>query len=356
MQQVEGENETEQLCFFEEMALAARSARLANAQQKALFEQQKRGADMQKLKELTERLAKDHRSPRTRRDYADDWRLFTTWCAENGFDPLPASHETIELFVSHELQRGRKTTTTSRRLHAIRAMHRTVNLPDPVKDSRANTQLSNWRKEHREESHAKAALSPDELRRIVRVMRTDEKGTRDRAIMVFGFSSALRRSELSALDLADLQISKKGVIVQIRKSKKDQEQKGATISIFAGKKPATCPVVCLRAWLKVRGKWDGPLFTAMNSGGYHGSDSWSRNRLNATAVADIVQESVQRIGLDPAHYGAHSLRAGLVTAALTSGQQAISIMKTSRHKSLAMVERYNRPKAFAVNLLAKVAL
>jgi site-specific recombinase XerD len=52
------------------------------------------------------------------------------------------------------------------------------------------------------------------------------KGLRDRALLLFGFASAMRRSELVALDLADLEETERGLLVTVRRSKTDQEGQG----------------------------------------------------------------------------------------------------------------------------------
>jgi hypothetical protein len=66
------------------------------------------------------------------------------------------------------------------------------------------------------------------------------RGARDRAILLLGFAGALRRSELVALDVSDLEETEEGFRVTIRKSKTDQEGQGQTIAIIRGS--AACPV------------------------------------------------------------------------------------------------------------------
>jgi integrase len=75
--------------------------------------------------------------------------------------------------------------------------------------------------------------------------------------------------------------------------------------------------------------------------------------LAGQTVAEVVQRAVALIGLDPAAYGAHSLRAGLVTAALASGADSVQVMSRTGHRSAAMIERYYRPDLFAGDPLAK---
>jgi site-specific recombinase XerD len=52
------------------------------------------------------------------------------------------------------------------------------------------------------------------------------KGLRDRALLLLGFATACRRSELVALNVEDLEAVEVGLRVTIRRSKTDQEGQG----------------------------------------------------------------------------------------------------------------------------------
>jgi integrase len=56
-------------------------------------------------------------------------------------------------------------------------------------------------------------------------------GLRDRALLALGFAGAFRRSELVALQGADLEATAGGIRVMIRRSKTDQEGEGQEIAI-----------------------------------------------------------------------------------------------------------------------------
>jgi integrase len=56
-------------------------------------------------------------------------------------------------------------------------------------------------------------------------------GRRDRAILLIGFAAALRRSELAALNVADVEQHADGLLLRIGRSKTDQEGAGARIPI-----------------------------------------------------------------------------------------------------------------------------
>jgi integrase len=90
-------------------------------------------------------------------------------------------------------------------------------------------------------------------------------GLRDRALLLLGFAGAFRRSELVALDVADIEETETGLLVAIRGSKTDQEREGVTIAIARG--DISCPVKALRAWLDAAGIESGPLFRPINKAG-----------------------------------------------------------------------------------------
>ena len=92
------------------------------------------------------------------------------------------------------------------------------------------------------------------------------RGIRDRAVLVFGFAAGMRRSELAALDLGDVEISSQGVKVHLRRSKTDQSGEGRWLGIFPGSKAETCPVASLSTWVEARGTQAGWLFTRITMG------------------------------------------------------------------------------------------
>jgi hypothetical protein len=75
-----------------------------------------------------------------------------------------------------------------------------------------------------------------------------------------GFAGAFRRSELVALDVADLEQADVGLRVTIRTSKTDQEGEGQTVAVARG--DVACPVKALAAWLEAAGISGGPPFRA----------------------------------------------------------------------------------------------
>jgi integrase len=93
----------------------------------------------------------------------------------------------------------------------------------------------------------KAPLLSESIHGVSPAAALDPKGLRDRALLLPGFGDAFRRSELVALDVADLEFTDDGLPVTIRRSKTDQEQLDVTIAIIRG--GACCPVKAVNEWL-----------------------------------------------------------------------------------------------------------
>src|SRR5438046_2309566 len=68
----------------------------------------------------------------------------------------------------------------------------------------------------------KAPVLAETTREMARIAPPGLKGLRDRALLLLGFAGAFRRSELVALDVADLEETEDGLRVTIRRSKTDQ--------------------------------------------------------------------------------------------------------------------------------------
>src|SRR5205807_2748025 len=114
------------------------------------------------------------------------------------------------------------------------------------------------------------------------------RGARDRAILLLGFAGAFRRSELVALDVADLEETEGGFRITIRKSKTDQEGQGQTIGIMRG--AAACPVRAVKAWLTAACITEGAIFRSVPG-------EEAAERLAPRAVANIVKKYAAQLGL-----------------------------------------------------------
>jgi integrase len=304
-----------------------------------------------KVEERARQYARESRAVNTRRAYRSDWADFTAWCQAHGRTALPASPETLVLYLSDRAD-TLKTLTLQRRLTAISQAHKAADLDTPTADRAVRRIMTGIRRQKGTAQEGKAPAITRVIRAMVAHLPPTLRGQRDRALLLLGFAGAFRRSELVSLDVGDLAWSDDGLTVRLTRSKTDQEGAGRTVGIPYGSKPATCPVRAVRAWLTAAEITDGPLFRGVDP-----HKNLRRTRLSDKTVARVVKNAAEAAGYDPALYAGHSLRAGLATAAAQAGVAERVIMAQTGHKSLPMVRKYIREGSlFTQNAAAEVGL
>ena len=290
------------------------------------------------------------RAANTIRGYAADWRDFCGWCSERGVGALPATSDTVASYLS-TLAASRKPSTLTRRVSAISQAHQIAGHDSPTDAAVVRLVMAGIRREKGSVPDAKAPVLTDDIKAMLSATPVGVLGVRDRALLLLGFMGAFRRSELVGLDWNDCTFSREGAVINLRRSKTDQEGQGRKVAIPVGQNPDTCAVRALQAW-RDAAAGDGPIFRAVDRHGHiHG------RRLSAYAVALVVKRYAAAAGLDPARFAGHSLRAGLATAAAIAGASERSIMAQTGHKSVGMVRRYIRDgDLFRDNAAAAVRL
>jgi site-specific recombinase XerC len=204
------------------------------------------------------RFARAEKSAATRRAYRSDFNLFRTWCEAKQVPALPARADTVAAFLAAEANRGSKSSTIGRRLAAIRYVHKLAGHEPPTNSEAVKATLRGIRRATGSAPARKVPATSDKILAMVQTASLSPKGLRDRAILLLGFGGAFRRSELVALDIADIEFYGGGLRVTIRKSKTDQEGQGATIAIAKGS--IACPVEATLNWIKAAAIKDGPVF------------------------------------------------------------------------------------------------
>jgi site-specific recombinase XerD len=281
-------------------------------------------------------LANDAMAKATTKAYRDDWRSFQTYCDKVSLDATDP--RAVAAYVAGMVETGTPWSTVNRRLSGIRAGYRLANLDDATAHAAVRQVIKGARRTLTVATrNERAPLLLDDLRAMLDVLGDCAAGHRDRALLLVGFGLGSRRSELVALDVADLDWSARGVAVNIRRSKTDQTGAGRVVALPYGRQSATCPVRALRKWLDVAGITSGPVFRSVNRHGRISAD-----RLTDKAVALVVKAVATRADLDPSRLAGHSLRAGLVTTCALAGVTDDAIMRQTGHTSTAMVRRYTR--------------
>jgi integrase len=291
-----------------------------------------------KITEERLRLLSHSRAPRTLKGYASDQKLFRAWCWNAERSPLPASARTVALYITSLLDRGRKISTASRHVSAINYAHISAGFESPCTNEIYRL-LEGAQRLRCEQPNQKAPITVAQLRAMVATIAGDDATrVRNRAILLFGFATALRRSTLVTLTVADLEWRNQGIVVYIRREKQDQLGRGRRVAVPPGRHDETCPVSAVREWLRVRGEAPGPLFARIRAGKVR------MDLMHANTIARIIKAAIAATGGDHSLYAGHSLRAGFVTEAIAGGASEFEVAAQTGHRSLNTLRRYYRPQ------------
>jgi hypothetical protein len=193
------------------------------------------------------------RGPGTLRAYRSAWRQYDAWCVRLGLPALSGDPRLVGMYLTAAAERL-AVATLQVHLAAIVTAHRLVGLSlDPGHPSIALLLDGIRRRRGTRPARQATPISPAMLARMVGAQPATPLGLRNRAILLAGFGGALRRSEIAALNIGDVElIDGRGVVLTVRRSKTDQHGAGAAVAIWRSDDPDLCALTALRRWLEHR--------------------------------------------------------------------------------------------------------
>ena len=298
---------------------------------------------IESLEKLADSFASASISNATRKAYECDWRDFWRFCRDNDLSDLPANADTVCIYLTHLAESGSAISTIIRRCTSITAIHRASGHDSPVKSDRVGRVLKGIKNTIGKPQQKSKALSWSDIGKMVKHCDSLIIGLRDAAILLLGWASALRRSELVALNIGDLAITEQGIILTVKRSKTDQAGSGAKVGVPRSSGPI-CPVKAVERWIARRSKnkldAEDPLFVKI---GVLGRGRWwweDSGRLSSRMISSIVKHYAKLAGLQYGDYSAHSLRRGLATEAGAAGVPERVISRHTRHRSIQVLRGY----------------
>ena len=276
------------------------------------------------------------RADNTIKAYESDWNDFCDWCDYHHVSAFPAIPETIVNYIN-DLADNAKANTVARRISAWTENFDAAGIQDnPCRLPIVKNALRGIKRMKGVIQHGKLPILFDDIKEMLTYLEGDTlQQTRDKAILLVGFYGAMRRSEIANLDIDDIQFTRLGMLLTLRKSKTDQYDQGQLIAIPIVQDKNICAVHALKEWIRLSGITSGPVFR-----GFTRSHTIRKTRISDKTIALIVKHYVALMGMDPREYGAHSLRHGFATTAAQHHVEEREIMRQTRHRSQAVVRRY----------------
>jgi site-specific recombinase XerD len=283
------------------------------------------------------------KSANTIRAYKSDFNNFVDFCKKNNFKALPADPKIVSFYITH-LSLNSKVSTLKRRLASISVIHKIKGHYIDIKHPLIIENLMGIQRKKGVFQKSKNPILINELKEIINVIdkaeKKEDKNARDKALILIGFSGGFRRSELVNIDFEDLEFTKEGVKIFIKRSKTDQSGEGMIKAIPYFKEKDFCPVIFLKNWIEISNINKGFIFD-----------------ISDKMVAILIKKYLSAAGFDSKKYSGHSLRSGFATVAADYGADEKSIMTMTGHKTTQMVRRYiKESNLFKNNPLNKINL
>ena len=265
-------------------------------------------------------------SDQTRRSYLSDLRQYKAFLenrgeSAEGGDVIPTDPILIRSFLASLYREELGKVTVSRKVAALRSFYRYLLREGKVRFNPAElVQLP------RCEKYIPVVLSVDEILSLLRVnFPGDAAGLRDRAIIELFYSAGIRLSELTGLNITDIDFA--GGLIRVRgKGRKERIVPVGTLAFQAME-----TYLNRRVELAAKGRQTGsdePLF--LSSRGM---------RMNTRGVARVVERVVRDSGIGR-KISPHALRHTFATHLLDAGADLRSIQEMLGHRSLSTTQKY----------------
>ena len=272
----------------------------------------------------------------TRRTYATQWRAWAAWATLRGVDPMPGSPAAVAAYLTERAAEGLRASSIRTARAAIGDAHRQAGLDDPTAHAGVKAVLAGLvRADTRPQEQARpltaealaavkaTAFQPrrhqGNAHRGEGAANAERRGRVDLALLATMRDGLLRCSEAAALRWGDVELAGDGTgRLHVRRSKGDQESRGAVLFIGAG---------AVEALLAIRPP-DAVIAAAAPVFG-----------LSASQIGRRVAQAAQAAGLGDGYTG-HSGRVGMAQDLAAAGAELPALMTAGRWRSPDMPARY----------------
>lgn len=295
--------------------------------------------------------------PNTRKAWASDWALFTSFCGNCALSPLPAGPETVAAFVQFCRESLKKPATVQRYLSTIALAHRVAKLMNPCDDEAVRLEIKAFTNAVGVRQRQARALGWAEIKKFLETAGESLPATRERVLICVAYDTMARRSELVAFDLDDFQFLTDGTgRALIRRSKTDQVGEGNTAYL------SRTTVRHLKLWLAAAEIAEGAVFRRVIGRGTAKDLPTGRGRIAERLSVDAVAQAFKRVAKwikmpaeEVAQVSGHSIRVGATQDLLALNIDLASVMQAGRWKTNRMPMRYGEHVLAARGGMARAA-
>lgn len=281
------------------------AVRLQNARREAMLRPRgatkptKAATSLDALVARTAEVYANALTDQTRLSYASRWRQFERWTSAHNLTALPATAETVMLFLADAVDSDppASLSTLRGRLAAINRVHVESGHAAPGDDPAMSMLMRGLGKvvERSKRVEPMSALRIAELRDVVRAMQDeDPRRTRDRALIALN-AAGVEPEHLSRMRWTDVQMQPRGVRLALRLGLRDRPGVAPSNHVRIASRPDDpgCPVQALAAWRAVADDTPAQVFTLVDGHGRRDA-----RKIHPYNVRRIIDTRLDSLGAD----------------------------------------------------------
>jgi integrase/recombinase XerD len=231
------------------------------------------------------------------------------------------TQDSVEAFIGALHERGLATTTLSRKIAAIKGLHRFL-VAEGLRDSDPTLLVESPR---RRDPFPKALGVEEAIRLVEAPDGSTVKGRRDIALLEFLYGSGARVSEAVGLDLGALDLEDRVVLLAGKGSKQRLVPLGGkAVAAFTAWLPD-------RSQLLKRGQSGDPVFLNLRG-----------RRLSRQGAFEVVRAGAILAGIDPHRVSPHVLRHSAATHMVEAGADLRTVQELLGHATISTTQVYTR--------------
>lgn len=193
---------------------------------------------------------------RTRLSYASRWRQFERWCGQHRFQSLPATAETVMMFLADAADGDAplSLSTLRGRTAAINRVHLEAGHQAPGDDPAMAMLMRGLGRAVDRSPRADpiSALRISDLREVLRAMQdVDPRLARDRALLAL-LEARITPEDMSRLRWDDVAVRGTGLRLRLRDRPSRPPSRSRQVAALAD--DAACPVAAVLAWRALAGE------------------------------------------------------------------------------------------------------
>jgi site-specific recombinase XerD len=251
----------------------------------------------------------------TIRAYRSDFNQYQNWCLQNNLDPIPATADTMAMYVDH-LSENNKSATIRRRINSLGTVLKLSKNNGPTKQPEVILALKRMHRKIGRAQEQATPLTKSLLNQLLNNCDNNIMGIRNQVLLRLGYETMRRRSELCAFKFEDLDCAPNGKpIIRLNFSKTDQYGAGRMLPISVEL------LELIDQWREIVGK-GGYILRSINR---HGNIGNSLNPASISTILKALQTKSEGFAKVKPLSG-HSFRVGAALDLFEQGEPLEKIM------------------------------